>query len=667
MPGMSRRNQLIGAAVVALSAAVFWRTAYPTITWWDSSNYSTAASTLGLTAAPGSLLLTMLGWVVTRLPLGLSPAHALNLLAGLLAALTVGLVFAVAMRLVRRTSVGANDSGVATPAAVGAALGALTFAFSPTLWEHAVKFTPYVLTAVFTGLILWTMFRWWEEAERADAWRWLLLLGFLFGLDFSVHRTNSLLIPAAFAWVLIRHPRTLRMRQSWSNAIGGLFAGLAFHLLVIPIAANTESPLNMFDPSTLPRFWDYVRLENTGGNFLIDLWPRKSGFWTVQVADIVRVLGDNFAHWTTSVGVLGVLPLVAAAIGLAALWRRERRLAVAFAVALFLHVAATVVYFNIPDDYFRSLDRHYLPVCVAIGVLASYGLAIIAPEVRALASVRARVVAAVASLALLLTPASQFAANYSAQDAHDRYFTRDYAVNALEALPPNAIYYTAGDNDTFPVLYMQAVEGVRRDVTIMNIGLTNVDWYIERLRKTDPSFPLTMSAGERARRLGQPLGDAIRGDSIAIKPAPMYGDVVMVQDVVLTDLLRTNQWRRPLTFAITFGSLPEWLRPYARLEGLYWRIIPAAGVRTDPALLRANLFDRYAYRGFADSSTVIDDTSRMIGFQYYSALLTLLDTVQAGGSTLECRTVFDSFAKFVPIERLALPAEVSDRISRTCG
>lgn len=667
MPSTSRRSQLTGIAVVALSATIFWRTAYPTITWWDSSNYSTAASTLGLTAAPGSLVLTLLGWVVTRLPLGLSPAHALNLLAGLLAALAVGLVFAVAMRLIRRTGVGAIDSGVATPTTIGSALGALTFAFSPTLWEHAVKFTPYVLTAVFTGLILWAMFRWWEDAERPDAWRWLLLLGVLFGLDFSVHRTNSLLIPAAFAWVLIRHPRTLRMRQSWSNAVGGLLAGLAFHLLVIPIAATTQSPLNMFDPSTLARFWDYVRLESTGGNFLIDLWPRKSGFWSVQIADFVRVIGDNFVHWSNSVGVLGVLPIVAAAIGLGALWHRERRLAVAIVVMLFMHASATVVYFNIPADYFRSLDRHYLPVCVTIGVLASYGLAAIAPDVRALASVRARVVAAVASLALLLAPAAQLVANYSAQDAHDRYFTRDYAINALEALPRNAIYYTAGDNDTFPVLYMQAVEGVRRDVTIMNVGLTNVEWYIERLRRTDPSFPLTLSAGERASRLGQPLGDGIRGDSVTIKPAPMYGDVAMVQDVVLTDLVRTNQWRRPLAFAITFGSIPQWLRPYARLEGLYWRIIPTAGVRTDAALLRENLFERYQYRGFADSSTVIDDTSRMIGFQYYSALLTLLDTLQEGGHVPECRTVYGAFTKFVPIERLALPPEVEQRVRGKCG
>src|SRR5688572_10324648 len=70
--------------VAGASAAAFWRTAYPTITWWDSSNYSLAAATLGVTSPPGSLLLTLLGWPVARLPSSLAPAYRLNLLAGAL-------------------------------------------------------------------------------------------------------------------------------------------------------------------------------------------------------------------------------------------------------------------------------------------------------------------------------------------------------------------------------------------------------------------------------------------------------------------------------------------------------------------------------------------------------------------------------------------------------
>src|SRR5438094_8681064 len=116
--------------VVGLSAVVFWLTAYPTITWWGSSEYSLAAATLGINASPGSLLLTLLGWIVTRIPTGLSVVRELNLFAGVLAAITVAFVYVVALRVAR-------TDGESTGTPLGAALGALVFAFSATLWEHA--------------------------------------------------------------------------------------------------------------------------------------------------------------------------------------------------------------------------------------------------------------------------------------------------------------------------------------------------------------------------------------------------------------------------------------------------------------------------------------------------------------------------------------------------
>ncbi|HKO15677.1 MAG TPA: DUF2723 domain-containing protein, partial [Gemmatimonadaceae bacterium] len=212
----------VGTLVVLLMAtAVFWRTAYPTITWWDSSGYSLAAATLGVYAPPGSLLLTLLGWPIARLVAGTSAAHALNLLAGVLAGLTVALVYLTATRAssIARPA-GRMDSprrvsrGTAVGAAVGTACGALTLAFSGTLWAYAVMFTPYVLSALFTAVILWTMLRWWHSADASHAWLWIGVLGLEFGLDFSVHRTNALLIPGAVAWVLLRRPGAFRSARS---------------------------------------------------------------------------------------------------------------------------------------------------------------------------------------------------------------------------------------------------------------------------------------------------------------------------------------------------------------------------------------------------------------------------------------------------------------------
>jgi hypothetical protein len=279
--------------------AIYWRTAYPTITWWDSPNYSLAATTLGITAPPGSLLLTLLGWPFTRIALGLAPAHTLNLLAGVIAAATVGLVCLAAQQLYQQTEAG-RASGT-RPFAAGAALGAIAFGAAATQWEHAITFTPYILTALFTAGLVVTLLRWWKVAADPTSWRRLAFLGLLFGLDFSVHRTNALLLPGALVWILLRHPSTLRS------------------------------------------------------------------------LDFLRTLGVNFADTSSTVALAGALPLVAAVTGLRSLFSRDRRLAGAMASVLVVQAVTTIAYFNIPADYLRPFDRHYLPSIALVGVLVAYG------------------------------------------------------------------------------------------------------------------------------------------------------------------------------------------------------------------------------------------------------------------------------------------------------
>jgi hypothetical protein len=651
---------------MAASVAVFWRTAYPTITWWDSSSYSLAAATLGITSSPGSLLLTLLGWAATRLPLGLSPAHLLNLVAGVLGAVSAGLVFLVAMRVLRQA--GESNGGTA----VGAASGALAFAFSATLWEHAIKFTPYVLTVVVTALILLAMMRWWENAERPGSWRWLFVIGVLLGLDFSVHRTNALLVPALLAWILVRRPRAVLRPGSWASGVLGVAAGLSVQLLIMPISAGTSSPLNMFEPSAWGRFWDYVSLAQAGGGFLVDLWPRNADLWSVQVADFLRVLRENLLHWATPAGLLGLLPALAALGGVALLVRRDRRLGLAIVLVVFLHAAATVVYFNIPAAYFRPFDRHYLPVLVTIGVLMACGLGAVTQGVARVAAAR-RFGSALPGAALVaLVPMAQLAGNWRAHDASARWFARDYAANALEALPPNAIYFTVGDNDTFPVLYLQAVEHVRPDVRIVNMSMANTSWYVDQIAERDPTFPISQARREAGSAppldtiavipirntpegLGLPAGSRVP-ESVTVIPRPFLGPSTLPADIVLVDIVRTNAWRAPLTFAITAApNGPGWLTPYARLDGLFWRIVPVPGLSTDREVLRQTLLARYSYRGYADSSIIVDDVSAIIGRQYYSALGALLDAERATGDRERCRSTATTLFAALPPGRTRLP------------
>ena len=661
---------------------VFARTAYPTITWWDSSSYSLAATTLGISSPPGSLLLTLIGWPVARLAPG-APAHALNLFAALLASITVGLLCIVAGRLIRAADDRRREPR--WPISVGVAAGALTFAFGGTLWSYAGRFTPYVLTPVFTGLILLVMVRWWQHADETEAWHSLVLLGLLFGLDFSVHRTNALLIPGAVLWVAMRRPSTLRSPRAILGAFAALAVGLSVQLLVMPLAAHTSSTLNFNDPSNWGRFWDYVTIKQLGGSFLLDVFPRKSPVWSVQTRDVLRVLADNFLRWRGAGGALGVLPTCAALIGLAALWRRDRRLAVAFAGVVALQAAFTILYFNIPADYFRTFDRHYLPICVTIGVLVSCGLGSVAEAVVARARGNAIVtIGGVAAVAVF--PLVQLAGNWSTYDASRRYFARDYAANALNQLPPNAIYFTVGDNDTFPVMYTQSAEGVRPDVTIINMSVANIPDWPEQLKRRDPSFPMSMSRTQRAEVASRPLGDStvvvpVSADArqLAVPPGteippsiglgvkPRFGSSLLQSEVLLLDIVQTNAWRRPLAFAVSGTEAGmEFLAPFGRAEGLYYRVVPVTAPRTDVALLRSHVLNA-EYRGYADSAVRLDDFTPNMGRQAYAGLIALLEAENAAGDTKSCHADRERMLARLPLDRLQPPREIRERIENACG
>ena len=683
MRPLLRAQAIAPTLVAAVALGVFWRTAYPTITWWDSSNYSLAATTLGLTSSPGSLLLTLLGWVTTRLPIPLAQAHILNLLAGALGALASALMVVVAVRIHRviSTPVAGSNAALVT----GAGIGAMAFAFSATVWEYAIKFTPYVLTVVFTAAILLTLVRWWEDADRPDSWRWIVLLAFLFGLDFSVHRTNALLMPGALAWMLIRRPRTLAEPRSWSGAVAGMAVGLSFQMLVMPVSSITTSPLNMWQPDTWTRFWDYVALAQSGGSFQLELWPRKSPFWSNQVADVLRVFVANFAHRTSSMGIAGWLPALAGISGMVIMWRRSPRFALAFSILWVTQISATVLYFNIPANYFRSLDRHYLPTLATFAVAVALGAGTAVQTVAAMWKRRPVLALAGAAIVLFL-PFVQAIGNWKANDASHRYFTRDFAVNALETLPPGAFYFTVRDNDTFPVMYVQAVERVRPDVRIINLSLANTDWYIDQMRARDPSFPVEGTSDERRAanasiwrdsslvvRLTSTEDTGTRStmphlDSLVFRPVPSVGNQPLPADDVLLDIVREAAFTTPVTVAMTAGSSGlSWLRPYARVDGLHWRVVPARNPLPDPSVLRANLLDRNEYRGYRDSAVVLDDVTRTMGFLYLGAFQTLMEAENANGNVTGCQAIRARVLALLPPSRLATATAAYPRFDSICA
>ncbi|MCM1348041.1 MAG: DUF2723 domain-containing protein [Firmicutes bacterium] len=96
------------------------------------------------------------------------------------------------------------------------------------------------------------------------------------------------------------------------------------------------------------------------------------------------------------------------------------------------------------------------------------------------------IAACIAAVVGILVPLQVVSQTWDDHDRSGRYAARDFGMNYLNSLDPNAIIFTYGDNDTFPLWYAQEVEGVRTDVKVVNLSYLTTDWYIDQIRR--PSY-----------------------------------------------------------------------------------------------------------------------------------------------------------------------------------
>ncbi len=143
---------------------------------------------------------------------------------------------------------------------------------------------------------------------------------------------------------------------------------------------------------------------------------------------------------------------------------------------------AIVVYLNQTPMQPRERDYAYAGSFYAFAFYIGFGVAFLCRIVEK--CLNKNVVAAGGALALCLLggPVILAAENWDDHDRSGRYTARDFAKNYLESCAPNAILFTNGDNDTFPLWYAQEVEGIRTDIRVVNLAYINADWYINQMR-----------------------------------------------------------------------------------------------------------------------------------------------------------------------------------------
>lgn len=188
------------------------------------------------------------------------------------------------------------------------------------------------------------------------------------------------------------------------------------------------------------------------------------------------------------------LPLILGLIGFFFHYNRHRKDAFIVGLLFFFTGFAIVLYLNQAGNQPRERDYAYVgsfyafAVWIGLGVLSVYNFFL---------QKKLRVAAPLAIvLCLVAVPVLMAQQGWDDHDRSKKVIARDVARDYLESCAPNAILFTVGDNDTYPLWYAQEVEGIRPDIRVINLSLLSAEWYIEQQRKAvneSPAIPMTLS------------------------------------------------------------------------------------------------------------------------------------------------------------------------------
>jgi hypothetical protein len=330
-----------------------------------------------------------------------------------------------------------------------------------------------------------------------------------------------------------------------------------------------------------------------------------------------------------------LLPFLLGIIGMLYQYKKDNKNWWVVLLLFFMTGLAIILYLNqYPNqprerDYAYAGSFYFFAIWIGIGVLAVFeGFAKLVKE-----NIAAPVAGLICFFAVPVIMGSQ---NWDDHDRSGRYLARDVAFNYLNSCAPDAILFTNGDNDTFPLWYAQEVEGKRTDVRICNLMLLNTDWYIDEMKvKSHDSDPLPITLPNKkyfegvnnqvfiiekskdpvdistiiewvksenkatkvqiseteeldnipSRTIRIPVDATKVIASGAVKPEDagkivpyidikLKGNSIMKSQLLVLDILAHNDWKRPIYFITGYHNDALGLEEYFQLEGLAYRLVP---------------------------------------------------------------------------------------------
>ena len=189
------------------------------------------------------------------------------------------------------------------------------------------------------------------------------------------------------------------------------------------------------------------------------------------------------------------IPLILAILGMIFMLRENKDGKNYFWVVMLFFIftgVAIIVYLNQTPYQPRERDYSFAGSFYAFAIYIGLGVAFFYKALQKF--LKDNVVAVVSVAVCMVSPILLACQNWDDHDRSHRYTARDFAKDYLDSCAPNAILFTNGDNDTFPLWYVQEVEGYRTDVRVVNLAYINTDWYADQMkRRAYESAPLPIS------------------------------------------------------------------------------------------------------------------------------------------------------------------------------
>ncbi|UCD16686.1 MAG: DUF2723 domain-containing protein [Candidatus Zixiibacteriota bacterium] len=289
-------------------------------------------------------------------------------------------------------------------------------------------------------------------------------------------------------------------------------------------------------------------------------------------------------------------------LGLFGIWfaiGKKVEIGLPFLVLLLVASVGLVLYMNFADGFnynarsgdayleVRNRDYFFTPAFIYFGLAIGLGVAGLMESIRSWTLQKGmksaqKPIMSVCSL-LVLLPIFPLTSNYFDNDRSDNYYPYVYSYNILQSCPENAILFTSGDNDTFPLWCIQEVYNLRKDVRVVNLSLINTDWYIYQMKEFyDVPIALTDDQifwenfeyqGMTMQRPKDWFYDRARQRRTYLVPAPHEGRVVKLQDMMVDEVVLESKLETPICFTSEpYQESPLRLRDLSVANGLVYKL-----------------------------------------------------------------------------------------------